>query len=106
MVKRQYAAELEPYLGPAPTEPGRPEAIGYHRRILATLRSWPRGFDRDLRRALLKRERRWAKRAAGADVRWNYCGATPGRLPAHIQAVLYPVDPAYHAPVTDKDLTP
>jgi hypothetical protein len=103
---RHYAAELEPYLGPPPRDPGPAAAIGYHRKILATLRSWPRGFNRDLRRALLKRERKWAPRAAGVDARWNYCGAQPGQLPAHIRASIYPVDPAYHAPVTDDDLTP
>lgn len=103
---RAYAAELEPYLGPVPTEPGQAGALRYHRRILATLRSWPRGFDRDLRRALLKRERKWRPRAAGADPRWNAVGGQHGRLPAYLHAELYPAHPAYQAPVTDEDWTP
>lgn len=103
---RNIAAELLPYLGPLPTAPGQAGALAYHRRILAALRTWPKGHDRPLYKALLKREAYWRPRAAGLDARWNRLGAHPGRTPTWLYAELYPAHPDFSGPLTDDDLGP
>lgn len=73
-------------LPPKPTSNAPADAAAFHAEIVKLLKmdatytdSAGRLFTRSDRANLQRLERRWKKRAAGKDARWNVVGAKPGR---------------------------
>jgi len=99
----KYLDDLLPLIGSAPTSGGTLAARSYHQRMIAVLKLTPTPLSPDLRRALMRRERRWRRRAQGLDARWNAAGSSPGRLPRYLEYQLSPPDPIFAAAPTDAD---
>jgi hypothetical protein len=95
-VKPRYSARFYAHLPPAPTLPDRGAAQSYLveiRRLRATPMAPP--WTRSERFTLQRLEKKWARRAAGDDARWNRMGSTPGRAPATEADLRRRPDPAW-----------
>lgn len=82
-----YSAPYYPSLPAAPTTNDRAAALKYLSAVQRLL------LDDDKQRALshihrtnlFRLYRRWSRRAAGHDARWNIAGTRPGRLPKELE---------------------
>jgi hypothetical protein len=95
-VKPRYSARFYAHLPPAPTLPDRRAARIYLEAIhAARIAVLDPPWTRSERFTLQRLEKKWAKRSAGEDARWNRMGSTPGRAPATEADLRRRPDPAW-----------
>lgn len=93
-----YSRTFYQFLPTAPRAPDREQARVYLQAIhkLIERGGWTRAEWAGIRRL----ERRWARRVAGEDARWEVVGAKAGRLVRELEDALKPLpDPAWSAPL-------
>jgi len=102
-VAPMFSSPVYDRLGPAPVSNNRAGAVVYHARIVELITACESlevdvalSLTREQHQSLARLERRWRRRAAGLDLRWNLVGARAGRLNRDLETQTRPEpDPAW-----------